>query len=255
MRVLTTFNHAGGAAKTSTTRDIGYTLAHHHGLRVLLIDVDPQANLSSWLGVPDASVERTVARSVLQNEPLPEPYRVHGLDLIPSNLELALVEAQLPGQIGGIRRLHRHLRALGERYDFVLIDSPPSLGQLSGLAAIAADALVVPVPTTHKGVGGVGAVRAMVQTYRELNEQLHVAFYLPTLYNAQIRHHRESLDVMRELLSPLGTPVTFRPAIYPDAHAANVPIGVYMPGSPADLEVRAATSELLAALGEASVAS
>lgn len=255
MRVLTTFNHAGGAAKTSTTRDIGYTLAQHHGQRVLLVDVDPQANLSGWLGVPDAPRERTIARTVLANEPLPEPVRAHGVDLIPANLELALVEAQLPGQIGGIRRLHRHLQGLSGRYDFVLIDSPPSLGQLSALAAIAADALVVPVPTTHKGVGGIGAVHAMIETYRELNEGLHVAFYLPTLYNAQIRHHREALDVMREMLRPLGTPVTFRPAIYPDAHASGAPIGVYMPGSPADQEVRTATEELLAALGEAHVAS
>ncbi|AFZ69252.1 ParA family protein [Deinococcus peraridilitoris] len=248
MRTLVFFNHAGGVSKTSSTRDIGYTLARDHQLRVLLIDVDPQANLSSWLGVPQVPDERTVLGTLLRDEPLPEPYAVHGLRLIASNLWLASAEAQLPGVVGGFAHLRQQVRRLHDQYDLVLIDSPPSLGQLSLAAAVAADGLVVPVPTTHKGVGGIAGVLKMIETYRKLNPGLHVAWYLPTQHNPHTLHHREALAWMQGNLSPLGSPISYRPAIYPDAHAQSLPVGAYQPGSPADLEVKRATTELLAAL-------
>ena len=244
MHVLTFFNHAGGASKSSSTRDLGYVLCDL-GWRVLLIDCDPQANLSRWLGVADAPSARTVHNTALNNAPLPEPYPVHGLHLIPSALQLAMVDAQLPGQIGGVKRLRRHVLELRGHYDFVLIDSPPSLGQLSALAAIAADALVVPVPTVDKGIQGLPSVHEMVNAYREVNEELRVAWYLPTQYNAQILHHREALEWLRANVEPLGSPITYRPAIYPDATAARLPVPVYARGSAADSEIRRAAQELL----------
>ncbi|ULH17439.1 ParA family protein (plasmid) [Deinococcus sp. KNUC1210] len=242
MKILTVFNHAGGAAKTSTVRDLGYAFAQR-GFRVLLVDLDPQANLSTWLGV-DAEPSQTVYQTLVENAPLPAPSTVFGLDLIPSTLGLAKAEAQLPGIIGGVTHLRDRLGEWTDRYDLVLIDSPPSLGQLSLSACLAAGALIVPVPTTHKGVGGLPAVHEMVATYRKLNPGLHIAWYVPTQYNANTSHHREVLDVLRERLTPLGSPITYRPAVYPDAHAQGMPVSAYQPGSAADTEIQRAADEL-----------
>ena len=101
MRTLVFFNHAGGVAKTSSVRDIGFSLAEQ-GFKVLLIDADPQANLSEWLGLLEpAPLEQTIFNAVISNGRdraelrLPEPLRVHNLDLIPSQLDLARIDLLL----------------------------------------------------------------------------------------------------------------------------------------------------------------
>jgi len=96
MVTLTVFNHAGGVGKTSLTRDVGYELAAS-GLRVLLIDLDPQANLTGWLSVMDAPLDGTASSVAVEGKPLPTPVRVHGLDLIPAHVELASAGAQMLG--------------------------------------------------------------------------------------------------------------------------------------------------------------
>lgn len=247
MHVLTFFNHAGGASKTSSTRDLGYSLAQR-GYRVRLIDCDPQGNLSTWMGIPDAPMNRTIHLTAMSDAPLPEPFEVHGLHLTPAALPLAMVEAQLPGVIGGVTHLRNAVRRLKDQYDFVLLDSPPSLGQLSALAAIAADGLVVPVPTNSKGVQGLTAVHEMIATYRKLNSGLHIAFYLPTQFHPGTVHARESLEALRAHVSPLGDPITYRPAVYPDAALSAMPVLKYAPGSPAAQEIERATDQLLSAL-------
>lgn len=247
MMTLTVFNHAGGAAKTSTVRDLGYAFAKR-GLRVLLVDLDPQANLSTWLGV-EASLADTVYPTLVDNAPLPTPVRTYDMDLLPSTLGLAKAEAQLPGIIGGVTHLRDRLAEWDGQYDLVLLDSPPSLGQLSLSACVAADALIVPVPTTHKGLGGLPAVHEMVATYRKLSPKLHIAWYLPTQYNGSTSHHREALEVLREGLKPLGSPISYRPAVYPDAHAQGMPVSAYQPGGAADQEIQRAADELSVVLG------
>ena len=105
MKVLTFFNHAGGVAKTSTVRDVGYVLGER-GHKVLLVDVDPQANLTRWLGLDDVELEETIYPGVMPtaaeeiDDPdaelaLPTPKRVHGVDLIPSQLNVAILEREI----------------------------------------------------------------------------------------------------------------------------------------------------------------
>ncbi|GAA5534107.1 sporulation initiation inhibitor protein Soj [Deinococcus aluminii] len=96
MITATVFNHAGGAGKTSVTRDVGFEFARR-SLRVLLVDLDPQANLTSWLGVRNVNLEQTVFQVAVDGAPLPEPVSVFGLELIPSQVDLALAEAQMLG--------------------------------------------------------------------------------------------------------------------------------------------------------------
>ena len=257
MRTLVFFNHAGGVAKTSSVRDIGFALAEQ-GFKVLLIDADPQANLSEWLGLLEpAPLEQTIFNAVISSGRghgelrLPDPVRVHGLDLVPSQLDLARIDLLLPGEINGLMRLRNAVRRL-EGYDFVLIDPPPSLGQLSALCVIAADHVVVPLPTNSKGLRGVQTVMTMVDSYRELNPRLKVALFLPTQYDARTRHDQDSLAAIRAQLpevAPVASPLRHRPATYKDAQIAGAPIPAFKPNDVASEEIRTVTSELLTALG------
>lgn len=253
-RVISFFNHAGGVGKTSAARDIGAALSIL-GFRVLLIDADPQANLTAWLGVRDeVPLERTLFPAVVGEADgltLPEPLEVNGLHLIPSTLELAKLEPQLVAVIMGVTRLRAAISDLAG-YDFVLVDPPPSLGQLSALSVIASEHVVVPVPTNIKGFEGIKTVLQMVGEYRRAAPGLDLSMFLLTHYDSRTRHDRDSAESMQEQLSalaPVSSPLTYRPAVYKDASLAGLPVPLHAPGSKADAEVRAATGMLLEVLG------
>ncbi len=256
MRTIVFFNHAGGVAKTSSVRDIGFSLSEQ-GFKVLVIDADPQANLSEWLGVMEPpALEQTIFGAVISGGRerselgLPSPLRVHGLDLIPSQLDLARIDLLLPGELNGLMRLRNAVRKL-DSYDFVLIDPPPSLGQLSALCVIAADFVVVPLPTNSKGLRGIQTVLTMVDSYREMSPRLKIAMFLPTQFDTRTRHDQDSLTAIRTQLpeiAPVASPLRHRPATYKDAQIAGIPIPGFKPNDIASEEVRTVTSELLEAL-------
>lgn len=263
MTVLTFFNHAGGVAKTSTVRDIGFVLGEM-GKRVLLIDVDPQANLTKWMGVEDdISLSQTIYPAVIGDPELdedddsdveltlPTPFHAHGVDLIPSHLNVAIVEREILSIFMGVMRLREAVQRL-EGYDYVLIDPPPSLGQLSALAVVAADRVVVPLPTNRKGLDGIPTVIKMVREYRKAARDLSIALFVLTQHDRRTRHDRESLQIIRSQLkafAPISTPLNSRPAFYSDAQVEGTPIPLYAPGSIADEEIRVVVGELLASLG------
>ncbi|MBI0446023.1 ParA family protein [Deinococcus sp. DB0503] len=248
MRTLTFFNHAGGVMKSSLTRDVGHTLAQA-GLRVLVLDLDPQANLTDWLGVSDVSREQTVYETATRGAPLPGPTRVHGLDLIPSEVSLALAEGQMMGVVGAHLHLRQALQAVTGRYDVALIDSPPSLGQLAILGALAADQLIVPVPTRQKGMNALAGLSEAMATYRKLRPDLTVALYVPTLHDARRLHDREALAALQGMLRPLASPIPDRGAVWNDSASAGQPVGVYAPGSPVHQDVLRVTAEIARAAG------
>jgi chromosome partitioning protein len=252
-RVISFFNHAGGVGKTSAARDLGYVLSSL-GFKVLLIDADPQANLTAWLGVREEITLKQTLYPAVMDEPdnlyLPEPLEIHSLHLVPSTLDLARLEPQLIGVIMGVTRLRTAIRQLSG-YDFVLIDPPPSLGQLSALAVIASDYIVVPVPTNVKGFEGVKTVVQMVQEFRQAAPELKLAMFLLTHHDERTRHDRESEESMREQLTSLASvssPLRYRPAIYKDASLNGLPVPLHEPRGKADEEVRTVTGELLEAL-------
>lgn len=264
MNVLTFFNHAGGVGKSSSVRDIGYTLAQR-GYRVLLVDADPQANLTDWLGVRqierdgavrEIELEDTIYPAILADEDaelaLPVPVRVHGLDLIPGHLDVATIEPLLPGQLMGVLRLKEALKLLEDRYDFVLIDPPPSLGQLSALAVIAAQYVIVPVPATGKGLKGLQTVAVMLNRFRKANPSLRLAMILVTQYNDTTNHSRESLAQLRSQfghLAPISSPLTYRPALYPDSQLHGSPLPEFARRNPVTAEISAVTDMLLESIG------
>lgn len=263
VKVLTFFNHAGGVAKTSTVRDIGFVLGEM-GYRVLLVDVDPQANLTTWMGVEeDVALAQTVYSAIIGDPEaggeeeaeaeltLPPALRVHGVDLIPSHLNVAIIEREVLSIFMGVMRLREAVRR-AQGYDFVLIDPPPSLGQLSALAVVAADHVVVPLPTNRKGLDGIPTVIKMVREYRKAARDLTIALFVLTQHDRRTRHDRESLEIIQSQLrafAPISTPLNSRPAYYSDAQVEGVPIPVYAPGSVADAEIRVVAQELLDSVG------
>ncbi|MFD1732904.1 ParA family protein [Deinococcus malanensis] len=202
MIALTVFNHAGGAGKTSLTLNMGHELAVS-GQRVLLIDLDPQASLTGWMGISGVAQEDTVFATAVDGLPLPTPFKAHSLDVIPSHMVLALAEGQMMGRVGAQAHLREALDAFEARYDVVLIDSPPSLGQLSILGALAADQMIVPVPTRQKGLDALPGLQVAMTQYRKVRPDLAVALYVPTFYDARRVHDREVLAELQAHLSPL----------------------------------------------------
>lgn len=255
MHVITFFNHAGGAAKTSTALNVGYSL-RRRGHRVLLIDADPQANLTRWVGleVPtgtDAKLH-TLYAAVLGSTntlALPAPVVAHGMDVIRSCLDLAEVEPLLPGQVMGQLRLRSAIRKLKGKYDFVLIDPPPSLGQLSTLAVLAADELVVPVPAGNKGLEGLEGVTRMVSTFRQVAvPTLRIALMVPTrVSNTNLS--RDSVEALRASgVASISDALTERPSLYPNSQLQGLPVALYDPRNAAVAELEAVTDQLLTQL-------
>lgn len=244
---LTVFNHAGGAGKTSLTRDVGHELASS-GLRVLLVDLDPQANLTGWLGVTGVELPDTVYPVAVEGGPLPKPRTAYGLDLIPSHVELASAEAQMLGQIGSVLFLRQALDAVADHYDVVIIDSPPSLGQLATLGALAADRLIVPIPTRQKGLDAMPGLQRAMSMYHRLRPELRVGLYVPTMFGRRL-HDQEILELFKQHLSPICEPVPQREAVWLDSTTAGQPVGVYAPNSPVHQDVQRLTAAIADAVG------
>ena len=231
-RVLTLFTHAGGAGKTSLTRDLGYEMASR-GKRVLLVDMDPQANLSAWLGVEDPP-DGDTALPVFEGKNLPAPKPVFpNLDLIPANIELARAEVLLSREPHNAFALRGALKRVREEYDLILVDSLPSLGSLAVAAALAGDGLVVPVELSRKGLQAFRAVVQVAEGYAQALERLglwgsepFIRLVVPTHAEGTARD-REVLALLRERVSqavPVGEPLHRRPAVYREAQTKGVPV-------------------------------
>lgn len=249
MITLDCFNHAGGVGKTSVTLALAYEYARR-GLRVLAVDLDPQASLTKVCGVRlgPADLHRTMHDTAVDGTPLPTPEQVHGFELIPSQLNLTLAESRMLGVVGSQLHLRRALRQVQNQYDVVLIDSPPSLGQLAILGALASDFLVVPLPTMDKGLEGLDGLRQAMAQYHKVHESLEIAMFIPTLYDRRISHHRDTLQHYQQHLRPLATEIPER-SIWLDAWRARQPVGLYAAGSEADRAVQRLADEVAAATG------
>lgn len=254
MTILTAFNHAGGVAKTSTVRDLGVTLAQL-GAKVLLIDADPQGNLSFGLGVRETTLEQTIYPAIIDELPLPKPLEVHGLHLIPSHLDLMQLEIKIPSIIMGITNLRNAVRKL-EGYDLVLIDAPPSLAPIATSAAIAADQLLVPIPTKSKGLESLSTVMNMVSSFRRAAPTLGIALFVVTQFDSRIGHHKMALESIRASLpriAPVSSPLIYRPSVYDRAQLEGIPVPLLDPRDEAVKrsieEIMIVATELLERLG------
>lgn len=244
-RIFTLFNHAGGVGKTTLARDLGFELASR-GYRVLLVDVDPQANLTQWLGV-DAVEEKDTLLS-LANGVLPEPREAYGMHLIPSSLRIAVLDVKLKSIPAGELLLRRKLHAIRATYDFILVDSPPSLGPLSFLAGLAGEGFIVPVETTAKGLQGLNGVMEVSELYATAAGMANfIRLLVPTRYDPRSRTAQEALEGVVRLARrfSVAPPLHERPGPFRRSAAERMPIHMVEGAQEAVKEIRDITDALL----------
>ena len=203
-------NQKGGVAKTTTVLSIAAALAER-GQAVLVVDLDPQADLTFSLGYDPDSIDPTVHDVLAGRVPLAKTILQHAeMDIAPANIDLAGAEVVLLTRTGREYILRAELDQVRENYDAILIDCPPSLGVLTLNALTAADRVVIPVQCetlSHRGVSQLLETIADVQ--RLTNRDLEVSGFVATMFDGRARHSREVLaDVQaRYGLSLIGLPI------------------------------------------------
>jgi chromosome partitioning protein len=197
-RVLALANQKGGVAKTTTTLNLGVAL-HAQGARVLAIDLDPQSNLSMSQGIDIESLQRGMYHVLTGSASLAEIIEAREIDIAPAGIELAGAELALSAAIGRERALERALRPLREAYDYVLLDTPPSLGLLTINAMVAAQGVIVPVQCEYLSLRGLAQLRETLSQVREnLNPDVDIVGILPTMYDGRTIHGREAVDLLEQ---------------------------------------------------------
>lgn len=243
-------NQKGGVGKTTTAVNLAAYLSSM-GKRVLLIDMDPQANASSSLGINKDKVEVssydvllgnvTAARATLRNGKL-------NLSIIPSSPNLAAAEVELVGELAREYRLRQALVAEADKYDYVLMDCPPSLGLLTVNALTAAGGVIIPVQCEYLALEGLSQLTRIVQLVRQrLNPQLEIRGLILTMYDARTALAQQ---VVAEVQKFFGARVFStripRNVRLSEAPSYGQPILTYAPGSPGAKSYADLTRELVA---------
>ncbi len=194
-------NQKGGVGKSTTTINLGAALAYQ-GERVLVVDVDPQANTTSGLGIDRNALDTTMYHVLVDDAPLEdavEPTSVRDLFVVPSSIELAGAEIELVSMFSRETRLANALKAVDGEYDVVLMDCPPSLGLLTVNGLAAAREVLVPIQCEYYALEGVGQLLRNVQlVQRNLNPQLEVEGVVLTMYDGRTKLAAEVVAQVRE---------------------------------------------------------
>ena len=182
-KVISVSNHKGGVGKTTSTLNIGAGL-NSLGKKVLLIDLDPQANLSQSLGIKEPKVN---IYGALRGEYKLQPVNVlPGLDIVPSTLDLSGAEVELAGEAGREYILREILEPLRGSYDFILIDNPPSLGLLTINAFTASDLVLIPLQAQYLALQGLTKLLEVVEKIQKrLNKSLTIGGVFITQYDSR----------------------------------------------------------------------
>jgi chromosome partitioning protein len=244
--VIAFANQKGGVAKTTTTLNLGVALKER-GLRVLAVDLDPQGNLTMSQGMNPDAVERSMFDVLVHRLPIHEVIHEAEVDVAVSSLDLAGAELALSGMIGRERALEKGLVPARGDYDYILIDTPPSLGVLTVNALVAADGVIVPVQCEYLSLRGLVQLENTLTMIREnLNPAVQIIGVLPTMYDRRTLHSREAIEILEENFGDLVFKTRIRKTIrYAEAPVRGTSVLKYDPAGPAAEAYRELATEVL----------
>ncbi len=245
-QVIAFANQKGGVAKTTTTLNLGVAF-RERGLRVLCIDLDPQGNLTMSQGMNPDTIERSMFDVLVHRLPISEVIAEREIDIAVASIDLAGADMALASQIGRERTLQKALEPVKSEYDFILIDTPPSLGLLTINAFVAATGVIVPVQTEYLSLRGLVQLENTLQMVREnLNPKVSIIGILPTMYDRRVTHSREADEILRENFGKLVYQTRIRKTIrYAEAPVRGASIIAYEPDGEAAAMYRDLAKEVL----------
>ena len=245
-KVISFANQKGGVAKTTTTLNLAVAFAES-GHRVLCVDLDPQGNLTMSQGIDPDRVEKSMFDVLVHHIPIREVIQTREIDIAVSSIDLAGAEIAMSTQIGRERSLEKALSAVEQDYDFVCIDTPPSLGLLTVNALTASDKVIVPVQCEYLSMRGLLQLQNTLEMIREnLNPEVQIEGILPTMLDSRTVHAKEAIEILEENFGELVFKSRIRKAIkFAEAPVRGASVLKYDPkGNAADC-YRALAQEVL----------
>jgi chromosome partitioning protein len=239
-------NQKGGVAKTTTTLNLGVALKEL-GHRVLGVDLDPQSNLTMCQGLDPEALHSSMFNVLVHGTAIEDVIFEREIDIAAASIDLAGAELSLASLIGRERALSKALLAVSDVYDYVLIDTPPSLGLLTINAFTACDAVIVPVQCEYLSLRGLAMLERTLELVRDnLNANAHIIGILPTLLDSRTLHGQEAVEVLRSSFGDLVFDTVIKKTIkFAEAPVKGMSVIKYAPSSRAAGAYRALAREVL----------
>jgi chromosome partitioning protein len=197
-KVIAFANQKGGVAKTTTTLNLAAAFVEE-GHRVLCVDMDPQGNLTMSQGIDPDSLEQSMFDVLVFDLPIREVIRTREVDVACASIDLAGAEIAMSTKIGRERSLSKALAGIESEYDYICIDTPPSLGLLTINALTAADKVIVPVQCEYLSMRGLIQLQNTLSMIQEnLNPNVDIAGILPTMVDTRTLHAKEAIEILEE---------------------------------------------------------
>jgi chromosome partitioning protein len=212
-KIISFANQKGGVAKTTTTLNLAVAFKES-GHDVLAIDLDPQGNLTMSQGIDPDKVERSMYDVLVDHIPIRDAIHQREIDIAVASIDLAGAEIAMSMQIGRERSLEKALSAVIDDYDFICIDTPPSLGLLTVNALTASDKVIVPVQCEYLSMRGLVQLQNTLEMIREnLNPRVQIEGILPTMLDSRTIHAKEAVEILEENFGELVFKSRIRKAI------------------------------------------
>jgi chromosome partitioning protein len=245
--VIAFANQKGGVAKTTTTLNLAVAFAES-GHRVLCIDLDPQGNLTMSQGIDPDQVEKSLYDVLVHDMPISEVIQHREIDIAVSSIDLAGAEIAMSTKIGRERSLEKALKEVSGNYDFICIDTPPSLGLLTINALTAASKVIVPVQCEYLSMRGLVQLQNTLKMIQEnLNPDVKIEGILPTMLDSRTVHAKEAVEILEENFGDLVFKSRIKKAIkFAEAPVKGSSVLKYDSGSSAAGYYRELAKEVLA---------